>query len=75
MLPMLYRPNADGEVLPRRLDPPVPPPDQLPIWRRAALLAESFWRSASADARISAQLRAEASRVLAALQSLLRHFG
>ncbi len=73
--PMLYRPESGGEVLPRALVPPLPTPDQRAAWARAAALALEFWRRVSQDARIEAAMRAEATRLLGVLPTLLERFG
>ena len=63
MLPMHYRPAATGEMPTRKFVPPVPNPQQLPTWRRALSIASAFWRRAAEDARVSAEFRAEATRI------------
>jgi HipA-like C-terminal domain len=70
MLPMHYRPSATGEVLTRPFTPPLPPPQELSLWRRAATVALVFWERASDDARISPEFRAEAARLLGVTRSL-----
>lgn len=75
MLPMHYRPAATGEVLMTDLSLPLPTPQLLSIWRRAARLALVFWQRAQSDSRISDDFRTEAGRVHDALRSLAERFG
>ncbi len=74
MLPMHYRPAVTGEVSWHGFLPPLPAPQQLPIWRRAADLAASFWAAAAHDERISVTFRGEAARVLQATHDLRTRF-
>ncbi len=57
MLPMLYRPAAAGEIVARRLEPELPPPEATAAWERGAALALVFWRRVAKDARISRDFR------------------
>ena len=62
MLPMLYAP-VGGELVPRDFAarPLQPTAATLPQWEQARALAIVFWRSAAADARVSAGFRAIAA--------------
>ena len=53
MLPMLHAPGLQGEIVPRRFQPPVPLPAAMPAWRVAAPLALAFWQNLAADPRLS----------------------
>ncbi|MBI5549351.1 MAG: type II toxin-antitoxin system HipA family toxin YjjJ [Deltaproteobacteria bacterium] len=76
MLPMIYRPEAGGEVVTRQpFAPPLPTPPQLPVWRRAASLAALFWQRVADDTRVSTGMRAEAVRVLESTRMLRDRFG
>ena len=57
MLPMRYRPSANGEVIEREFTPPLPPPEHVATWRIAATLATHFWNAAAEDRRISPPFR------------------
>lgn len=57
MLPMMYAPLPGGEVPPRVFQPEWPLPHQRPLWQTACAAALAFWRTASADPRISAPFR------------------
>jgi hypothetical protein len=57
MLPMLYRPDVEGELPERQFSPPPPLPDVLPIWVRASLMAETFWGRVAAAPMISASFK------------------
>ena len=62
MLPMLYAP-VGGELVPRDFAarPLQPTAATLPEWDQARLLAQAFWETAAADARVSAGFRAIAA--------------
>ena len=57
MLPMMYAPLPGGEVPPRTFQPDWPLPPQRKAWQTACAAALAFWRTASADLRISAPFR------------------
>lgn len=75
MLPMLWAPGPQGEVVSRRFTPAPPLPATLPIWREAAVLAEQFWDRLSEDGRLSADFAAEARSAQATFHRLRRHVG
>jgi hypothetical protein len=75
MLPMLYRPEASGELVPRTFLPPLPKPAQALLWRQAAALALRFWQRAGEDGRVSAAMRAQAMENGDAIRALLERFG
>jgi hypothetical protein len=58
MLPMLYAPLPGGEVPAREFEPPLPLPQQRPVWLAACTEALGVWQAAAADSRISAGFRA-----------------
>ncbi len=60
MLPMLWAPNTQGEVVARVLAPRPPLPGVLAEWREAAEWAGEFWRRVAADATVSREFRATA---------------
>lgn len=62
MLPMLYRPNEQGEVVPRAFEPPAPDADTNVDWSGAASAACEFWEAVSNDQRVSQDMRQEAAR-------------
>jgi hypothetical protein len=62
MLPMLYRPNAQGEVVPRAFRPRSADVDTHGVWRGAAEAACDFWDAVSKDPRVSDDMRQEAAR-------------
>lgn len=75
MLPMHYRPTATGEILTTDFPPPLPAPQALQTWQRAAMLALAFWQCVQGDERISEQFRIEARRVHDALSSIVDRVG
>ena len=62
MLPMLYRPNAQGEVVPRAFSPTVVEVNSQSVWRSSAGAARNFWDAVSNDQRVSMDMRQEAAR-------------
>ncbi|MCC6766107.1 MAG: type II toxin-antitoxin system HipA family toxin YjjJ [Deltaproteobacteria bacterium] len=74
MLPMHYRPTTTGELPHRDLVPALPKPRQLAAWRRAAIIAESFWQLVAADARFTSYFRTEAGHMTEMLARLRRRF-
>ncbi|MEW9625135.1 type II toxin-antitoxin system HipA family toxin YjjJ [Rhodanobacter geophilus] len=57
MLPMLYRPAANGAVVERVFEPPPPTPAALPYWRQAAAWAELYWQRVAQHPDISDAFR------------------
>jgi hypothetical protein len=68
MLPMTFRPMTSGEVVEREYAVSPPLPEQREDWLAAAAAAQTFWRLAAADKRISAAFRAIARDALAKLE-------
>lgn len=62
MLPMLYRPNEQGEVVARAFRPTAPDADTHAVWPGAAQAACEFWEAVSNDQRVSMEMRQEAAR-------------
>lgn len=58
MSPMRFRPAANGEVVERNFDMALPMPEHRHDWREAAGIAQTVWRRAANDARISSPFRA-----------------
>ncbi|MEI7880654.1 MAG: HipA domain-containing protein [bacterium] len=57
ILPMLYRPDVEGELPERQFSPLPPLPDVLPLWARASLMAETFWGRVADAPMISASFQ------------------
>lgn len=74
MLPMLYRPTANGSVVARVFDPPPPLPALLPHWREAATLASQYWPRVAEHPAICADFRRLAEANHATVQALRRRF-
>jgi hypothetical protein len=64
---MLYAPTADGQVPPRALTLPLSTADTLDVWDDARAAARELWQRASADTRLSDDVRAIADANAAAL--------
>ena len=62
MLPMLYRPDAEGGLPDRPFMPLPPPPEALPFWAPTSAMAETFWTRVAGDPLISASFRGIAGR-------------
>jgi len=60
MLPMLWAPGAQGEIVNRPFTPVRPLPVMSEPWREAATMAEDFWQRTAGDARISNGFRRSA---------------
>ena len=64
---MLYAPAADGQLPSRTLALPPTTADTLDVWDAARLAAGEFWQRASADGRLSDDLRQSAAANAAGL--------
>ena len=74
MLPMLWQPASNGEIVPREFRVLLPTPDQREDWAVAARLAEHFWERVRQDTRISREFRRIAADAGAALaKAAARH--
>ena len=62
MLPMLYRPNEQGEVVPREFRPTTPPADTEGVWKDAVEAALGFWNAVEVYERVSEFMKQEAAR-------------
>lgn len=58
MLPMLWAPGPQGELVERRFAPVPPVPAAQDAWRDAAAWADEFWRNLAADGRLSPEFAA-----------------
>lgn len=75
MLPMMFRPNAQGEIVPRSFDAIAPLPEHITQWRTAAPMAVAFWRDIARDDLITQGFRAIALHAIEAIESALKRFG
>lgn len=75
MLPMLYRPAANGSIVPREYQPPPPLPAALVYWRQAVAWAVTYWQRVAQHPQISADFRRTAGDNQARLISLRQRFG
>jgi hypothetical protein len=75
MLPMLYRPAANGSLVPRDYQPPPPTPAALPHWQNAATWADDFWQRVAQHPQLSADFRAIANDNRIRLDRLRQRFG
>ncbi|MDB6071050.1 MAG: uncharacterized protein JWL81_2221, partial [Verrucomicrobiales bacterium] len=75
MLPMLWAPGPQGEIMARRFSPAPPLPASITAWREAASLASSFWDRVTADPRLSGNFQEIAKSAAATLTQLRSHVG
>lgn len=71
MLPMLYRPLENGEVVARDFRPPLPTAANADVWALALALAIRYWQQLAVDAALSADFRHIAVINATALTALL----
>ena len=75
VLPMLYAP-VNGEIVPRKLSPPMPTSETLDVWMPAMENASAYWAQLTADTRLSDNFRdiaLENTRVLDKLSPIARN--
>ncbi len=75
MLPMMFRPASNGEVIERRYTPPLPTPDHHDTWRQAAAMALEFWTRVAQAGTVSADFRAIARSAGQQLARALQQIG
>lgn len=74
MLPMLLRPNSQGQVMPREFSPPVPAAGQTEYWRWGAEAAVEFWGAVQSAEAIEVDVRRFAEGAERAVLALVRRF-
>jgi hypothetical protein len=75
MLPMLWAPGSQGELMERRFSPALPLPAMTDTWREAAVWAENFWFRVVADERMTPGFAAMAGEALGVVRRLRAHVG
>ncbi len=75
MLPMLWRPSAQGSLPERQLTPPPPAPGQVEDWRWAAEVALGFWERLGDEVGVDDGLRVGAERAVEVVRRGLGRFG
>ena len=75
MLPMLWAPGPQGELMERTFSPPPPIPAAAEAWREMLPLAQEFWNRVIADQRISREFAATAQQAGEVLTRLRGRFG
>jgi hypothetical protein len=75
MLPMLYRPAANGSMPPREYQPPPPRPAALSYWQQAAAMATVFWQRVAQHPQLGEEFRRIAIDNEARLDRLRQRFG
>lgn len=75
MLPMLWAPGAQGEIVERTFAPAPPVPSLSDPWREAAAMAECFWERVAADPRVTPEFRRTAAEAGGVVRQLRRHAG
>ena len=74
MLPMIWAPNPQGELVERSFAPRPPLPDSAEAWREMLGHAREFWRRVAADLRISESSRNRAGSAGSHLERLASRF-
>jgi len=75
MLPMIWAPSSQGEIVPRRFAPSPPVPSLLEPWLHAAALAEDFWFRVRRDGRLTLEFATMAGEALEVVRRLRAHVG
>lgn len=75
MLPMLWAPGPQGELMDRNFAPPPPLPAAAGAWREMLPLARDFWSRVIADQRVSREFAATARAAGEVLARLAERFG
>ncbi|MEK7953856.1 type II toxin-antitoxin system HipA family toxin YjjJ [Luteolibacter soli] len=75
MLPMLWAPGPQGELMDRTFAPSPPVPAAAEAWREMLSLAREFWSRVIADQRVSREFAATARNAGEALTRLHERFG
>ncbi|MES2438315.1 MAG: type II toxin-antitoxin system HipA family toxin YjjJ [Verrucomicrobiota bacterium] len=75
MLPMLWSPGNQGEIIERRFSPAPPLPAMVEPWREAAGWAENFWERVAADQRLSAEFGRMVREAGSVVRQLRNHVG
>jgi len=74
MVPMHYRPGIEGHLPDGQITPAPPPPETLPIWTKAASLAETFWLALANHNSASPAFGHIATRNAAVVSSMRKRF-
>jgi hypothetical protein len=75
MLPMLWAPGPQGELMERTFSPQPPVPAAAEAWREMLSLAREFWSRVIADQRVSREFAATARMAGEVLTRLAERFG
>jgi hypothetical protein len=75
MLPMLWSPGPQGEIVKRTFAPAPPLPSALEAWQEAAVWAITFWQRLAADPRLSPAFAVTAETALSTVQRLRSRLG
>ena len=73
IVPMLWAPGSQGEIIARRFAPAPPLPEMLEPWQDAASRAEDFWGRVAGDQRLSGEFAKIARDAGAVVRQLRRH--
>ena len=75
MLPMLWAPGNQGELIERQFSPAPPLPAMTEPWRAASILAGNFWDRVAGDLRVSPGFRSVVGAARDVVGNLRRHVG
>lgn len=73
MLPMLWAPGPQGEIVNRPFAPAPPVPAHEDSWHEAAAMAEDFWQRVAGDTRITPAFARMAAKAGATVRVLRNH--
>lgn len=73
MLPMLWAPGPQGEIVERRFAPAPPIPSMEHPWREAATLAQTFWQQIATDDHLSPAFVRTANESSETIRALRQH--
>jgi len=74
MLPMVWAPGPQGEIVPRTFAPPPPLPGDREAWQTVAPWALEYWQRVQTDRQISAAFRALAHSARIAVEAMRQQF-
>jgi hypothetical protein len=74
MLPMLFAPGPQGELVSREFSPPPPLPAVREEWHAVVPWALAFWQQVQADMRISPEFRGLAGQAGETVEAMARRF-
>jgi hypothetical protein len=75
MLPMLWAPGPQGELIPRSFRPGLPLPAARAAWQEVVPWALTFWQNTAADPRLSPEFLTFTREAQSTIEKLRQHVG